>query len=114
MMQEYISKTWLLQNTHTGMDVIELLQTIIDAPVVEFDTNEYDKLKRRAAWFSVDDRLPPIDEDVLVWDSEQEMIAVAWLHEPGMWNTADMDLSTESITHWRYMPRLPKEVDGDD
>jgi hypothetical protein len=114
MMQEYISKTWLLQNTNTGMDVIELLQTIIDAPVVEFDTNEYDKMERRAAWVSVDDRLPPMGEDVLVWDSKQEMIAVAWFDEPGVWITADMDLSTASITHWRYMPRLPKEVDGDD
>jgi len=34
--QEYISKTWLLQNTNTGMNVIELLQKIIDAPLVEF------------------------------------------------------------------------------
>ena len=46
MKQEYISKTWLLQNTNTGMNVIELLQKIIDAPVVEFDTDELHRLRR--------------------------------------------------------------------
>ncbi len=40
MMQEWISKAWLLQNTHNGMSVMELLQAYIDAPVVEFDTDE--------------------------------------------------------------------------
>ena len=40
MTQEYISKTWLMQNTNTGMDVMELLQAYIDAPVVEFDVDE--------------------------------------------------------------------------
>ena len=40
MIQEYISKTWLLQNTNTGMRVTELLQAYIDAPVVEFDPDE--------------------------------------------------------------------------
>lgn len=46
MKQEYISKTWLLQNTNTGMTVVELLQKIIDAPVVEFDTDELHRLRR--------------------------------------------------------------------
>ncbi len=40
MTQEYISKTWLLQNTNTGMSVTELLQAYMDAPVVEFDVDE--------------------------------------------------------------------------
>ena len=34
-MAEYISREWLLQNTHTGMDTIQMMQTMIDAPVVE-------------------------------------------------------------------------------
>lgn len=40
MTQEYISKTWLLQNTNTGQTIIEMMQTIKDAPVVEFDVEE--------------------------------------------------------------------------
>ena len=40
MIQEYISKTWLLQNTNTGQTIIEMMQTIKDAPVVEFDVDE--------------------------------------------------------------------------
>ncbi len=40
MIQEYISKTWLLQNTNTGQTVIEMMQTIKAAPVVEFDVDE--------------------------------------------------------------------------
>ena len=46
MKQEYISRAWLLQNTNTGMDVVELLQKIIDAPVVEFDSDELHRLRR--------------------------------------------------------------------
>ena len=49
MKQEYISRAWLLQNTNNGMDVMELLQKIIDAPVVEFDTDELHRL-RRITW----------------------------------------------------------------
>lgn len=34
-MAEYIDREWLLQNTRTGMDTIQMMQTMIDAPVVE-------------------------------------------------------------------------------
>ena len=31
-MAEYISRDWLLTHTHTGMDTIQMMQTMIDAP----------------------------------------------------------------------------------
>lgn len=31
-MSEYIKRQWLLTHTHTGMDIIEMMQTIMDAP----------------------------------------------------------------------------------
>lgn len=111
MMQEYISKTWLLQNTNTGMDVIKLLQTIADAPVVEFDTAEHDKLERRAKWHSCGERLPECGEAVLTYSKYghiHDRIFDGTLFRP------DGLKPGKDITHWRYMPHLPKEVDGDD
>lgn len=43
MSDDYISRSWLLKNTNTGMGVIELMQAIIDAPaadVVEVDVKD--------------------------------------------------------------------------
>ena len=40
MIQEYISKTWLGQNVHTGLTILEAIQVMMDAPVVEFDVDE--------------------------------------------------------------------------
>lgn len=34
-MSDYISRSWLLKNTNTGMGVIELMQAIIDAPAAD-------------------------------------------------------------------------------
>lgn len=34
-MAEYIDREWLLQNTNTGMDTIQMMQTMIDAPIAD-------------------------------------------------------------------------------
>lgn len=34
-MAEYISRDWLLTHTHTGMDTIQMMQTMIDAPAAD-------------------------------------------------------------------------------
>ena len=31
-MPEYIKRQWLLTHTHTGMEIIEMMQAIMDAP----------------------------------------------------------------------------------
>jgi len=56
-MVEFINRDWLMQNTNTGMSVVELIQAIIDAPVVEVDVDLMHDLetargrrKNRVAW----------------------------------------------------------------
>lgn len=39
-MQEYISRTWLMQNIRMDMKPSEAANVIVNAPVVEFDTEE--------------------------------------------------------------------------
>lgn len=34
-MAEYIEREWLIKHINTGMNVLEVLQTIIDAPTVQ-------------------------------------------------------------------------------
>jgi len=46
MMQEYISRTWLMQNTRMDMKPAELARVIENAPLVEFDTDELTNAKR--------------------------------------------------------------------
>ena len=46
MTQEYISKVWLEQNIMVGMDAVEVLRTVMAAPVVEFDSDELHRLRR--------------------------------------------------------------------
>lgn len=54
---KFINKDWLVQNTNTGQTVIEMMQTITDAPVVEVDVDLLHDLetargrrKNRVAW----------------------------------------------------------------
>lgn len=120
MMQEYISKTWLLQQMET-------------APVVEFDTTEHDRMVRWAKWHPADERPPMYVEcdgvetpfemsaPLLVCiqkDGLKPFITIAQFEDDGGegytgW-VAPLGDTLEDVTHWRYLPRLPKEVDGDD
>ena len=54
-MAEYISRDWLLTHTHTGMDTIQMMQTMIDAPaadVVEVRHGRWSMTKDGAAYCS--------------------------------------------------------------
>lgn len=120
MMQEYISKTWLLQQMET-------------APVVEFDTTEHDRMERWAKWHPADERPPMyvIDDGVetpfemsapllvcIRKNGLKPFITIAQFEDDGEDNysgwVATLGDTLEDVTHWRYLPRLPKEVDGDD
>lgn len=45
MMQEYISRTWLMQNIREDMKTVDVMQTLVNAPVVEFDPDELHELR---------------------------------------------------------------------
>jgi len=56
-MVEFINREWLLQNTNNSMSGMEVIQAIIDAPVVEVDVDLMHDLetargrrKNRVAW----------------------------------------------------------------
>ena len=56
-MVEFISRDWLMQNTNNGMTGMEVIQAIINAPVVEVDVDLLHDLetargrrKNRVAW----------------------------------------------------------------
>ena len=45
MIQEYISRTWLLQNIREDMKTVNVMQTLVNAPIVEFDAEELHNLR---------------------------------------------------------------------
>lgn len=69
-------------------------------------------------WFSVEDRLPCTDEDVLITDGTE--VIVAYNDSYSDWNASNVSSSYDmasvqidlcKITHWRDMVELPpKEV----
>lgn len=72
-MAEYISRDWLLTHTNTGMDTIQMMQTMIDAPAA--DVVEV----RHAYWRDI---LPPDqDNNVQCWCSA---CGAGELHADGM------------------------------
>lgn len=46
MKQVYISKLWLTQNICADMSIVQIVDTILAAPVVEFDADELTNAKR--------------------------------------------------------------------
>ena len=54
-MAEYISRDWLLTHTHTGMDTIQMMQTMIDAPAADVVEVMHGRWEERI----VDDPLDP-------------------------------------------------------
>lgn len=67
-------------------------------------------------WISVEDRLPPIDTEVLVLSHgnmsvcslirpDKETADVVWEDAYGYWD----DEGVASVTHWMLLPEPPKE-----
>ena len=61
-------------------------------------------------WISVEDRLPGIDQMVLVL-YDRELCSLAWLkiiNNKYVWNH-QIPLYGDSITHWMQLPELPED-----
>lgn len=52
-MADYIDREWLLQNTNTGMDTIQMMQTMIDAPAA--DVAEVVRCRECIYWEQIED-----------------------------------------------------------
>ena len=61
-------------------------------------------------WISVEDELPPTQEDVLVCRKDGET-RVAWLANK-TWRTIDGYPLNDNITHWMHLPPLPTTKKG--
>ena len=68
-------------------------------------------------WISVEDRLPPIDTEVLVFShgnisvcslvqTDKEVRDVVWEDVYGYW---DDDEGVAAVTYWMPLPKPPKE-----
>lgn len=68
-------------------------------------------------WISVNDRLPPIDTEVLVFSHGQisvcslirpshETADLVWKDAYGFW---DDDEGVSAVSHWMFLPEPPKE-----
>ena len=68
-------------------------------------------------WVSVEDALPPLDKDVLVFSHgnmsvcsltrpDEEVADVVWEDAYGYW---DDDEGVAAVTHWMMLPESPKE-----
>ena len=58
--------------------------------------------RKQSEWISVDERLPPKYEKVLVFD--RDVIDTSWINSQGVW----YDHSMYSVTHWMPLPEAPK------
>ena len=58
--------------------------------------------RKQNEWISVDERLPPKYEKVLVFD--RGVIDTSWIGSQGVW----YDHSMYSVTHWMPLPEAPK------
>jgi hypothetical protein len=59
-----------------------------------------------AEWISVNDRLPTVHENVLVWDSTIKEVEVASMTMCNEWFGV---MACDTVTHWMPLPEPPKE-----
>ena len=68
-------------------------------------------------WVNVNDRLPPIDTEVLVFSHgnmsvcslirpDEETADIVWEDAYGYW---DDDEGVSAVSHWMFLPEPPKE-----
>ena len=64
-------------------------------------------VKMLPIWIPVTERLPEIDEEVLVvavndFDADEKWVSISWLDKDNQWPYA-------IVTHWMPLPKPPKE-----
>ncbi len=56
-------------------------------------------------WVSVDEKLPPVEIDVLVWDKFNIYISNRLDEEGIVWDESQQIL--DDVTHWMHLPKPP-------
>ena len=57
-------------------------------------------------WIKVTDRLPEIEEEVLMWDSNY--LSIGHLATFGEW--VNCEYMSKYVTHWMPLPELPLDI----
>lgn len=65
---------------------------------------------KRGEWISVDERLPELNTDVLVYTKwgKRSTVEVCILDEEGDWMGVGQHFTHDSVTHWMPLPEAPK------
>lgn len=64
-------------------------------------------------WIRVNDKLPPENKNVLaIWLGVEEDPVIAWLEnkEWVLWKSGGIKICAGSVTHWRFIPKVPAEI----
>lgn len=56
-------------------------------------------------WISIDDRLPEIEQDVLLWTTRSREVRVGWRCESNEWATWSEEFT--DVSHWMPLPSPP-------
>lgn len=71
--------------------------------------NVLEKSEPANIWFNAKKVLPEKDKEVLV-KREKFGIEIAFLFYDGLWQEHNECIVLGDVTHWAYLPELPKEV----
>ena len=76
----------------------------------------YEQAKKDLGWHSVDESLPPVDEEVIVLRNYWTEESVDPLHKISFGHIVDKNIAIDydgwnvpSVKYWMPMPKLPKE-----
>jgi hypothetical protein len=61
-----------------------------------------------AEWFSVKEKLPEDDRNVLVYDDNDDEFYIAWHEEYNNRWYSQKSERLYGVTHWMWLPQLPK------
>jgi hypothetical protein len=109
---------------HLEKQIEEMLMMYIkNVKKVRCDYESRENKKKEFGWVSVDDRLPPIGESVLVavdinaklnlpfrTNSEPE-IRIGWLDDNGEWGLQFDSADRDEILYWQPLPQIPISKD---
>ena len=90
----------------------EMLGIVYDAVYATEAVMSEDKSSQ---WISVEDRLPEINQNVLVIRTNPNVVTNGYIHERGHWIWSNLRGSTHkadgfhAITHWMPMPSPPQQ-----
>lgn len=94
-MNDLISRDSLMCNVHTGMNIIEMMQAIVDEPAARL-------------WVPVTERLPEKSGDYLAFTEKGIFIVLSYSEMHRAFNAYDWceNITPIRCTHWMPLPEV--------